>query len=76
MTTPSRRQRDEFMDPVASAAFSRSLISVCSPCAHHARHARNCTNSSPQVRQLMNRLDTDHTGLVEGDEFVAALIDW
>ncbi|GBF97386.1 calcium-dependent kinase [Raphidocelis subcapitata] len=29
-----------------------------------------------EVRQLMGRIDTDNTGQVEGDEFVAALVDW
>ncbi|GBF98366.1 calcium dependent kinase [Raphidocelis subcapitata] len=29
-----------------------------------------------EVRQLMDRMDVDHNGNVEGDEFVAALIDW
>ncbi|KIZ04772.1 hypothetical protein MNEG_3189 [Monoraphidium neglectum] len=29
-----------------------------------------------EVRQLMDKMDIDHNGNVEGDEFVAALIDW
>ncbi|KAI8474838.1 MAG: kinase-like domain-containing protein [Monoraphidium minutum] len=34
------------------------------------------TVTESEVRQLMNRLDMDNTGHVEGDEFVAALVDW
>jgi len=29
-----------------------------------------------EARQLMEKMDVDHSGNVEGDEFVAALIDW
>jgi hypothetical protein len=74
------RQTRAHPTPGPRAAWAQRNVphlagSGTSPHPHPARPPPP-QHPAPQVRQLMKRLDTDNTGQVEGDEFVAALIDW
>ncbi len=69
--TPPQPPQDLFAEYDVDSSGSISLEELAG-----GLQKQGYTVTPSEVRQLMNRLDTDNTGHVEGDEFVAALIDW